>query len=418
MNTVAAQTMEVLKRYSYYPTPHVITGSSTQAYVVTDGRPMVNFGSNSYLGIANHPKVVEAAITALRTYGLGSGASRLTAGTLDVHRRLEEEIARFKKREAAIIFSSGTLANIGIITALAGYPLKGVTRVLEGKGVDYGDTEIFCDALNHASIQDGIRLASSLADAQNPCRVTFYRHREMSKVRHGLERYLSASTAASKLVITDGVFSLHGDLAPLPQLEKLCRHYGAQLYVDDAHGTGILGTCGRGTPEYFGVESGVDYLMGTFSKGLGGEGGFLVGSQDLCDYLRVAGRTYMFQTSMPGAVAAGLIAAIELIDEEPWRRHAVIANADYVRNRLQNNGLSTLTSETHIIPVLIGSECHVKGVEKALDEAGVFAPCYYYPSVPRGQAIVRLNMHAEHTREDLDLAINSLVRAINLRAPI
>lgn len=372
--------------------------------VLVDGVRCTNFASNDYLGLSRHPAVLEALEWGA-SLGLGSGGSRMTAGTHRVHHQLEERLAAFKRAEDAVVFSAGFLANVGVLSAIAGQTLQGLAQTLSPDGLADldGATEVFADELVHASILDGLALASSRLSPRR-ARLRFYRHLDLAD----LEQQLAASTTARRLVVTDGVFSLHGHLAPLDELTALARRHGAALYVDDAHGTGVFGANGRGTPEHFGVEADVDFRVGTFSKALGGAGGFVVGDADVCKYLRVAARSALYQTSMPPVVAAGLIAALDTLQREPERRVRVLKNAAWLRAELTGLGFDLLGSTTQIIPVCLGSTGRALDAAQALRQRGLFAPAYYYPVVRRREAMVRINVTAEHTLEDFERLLDAL----------
>jgi len=403
---MARQVTRTLREHSYYPRIEEITAYPRGVEVVIEGHTSVNFSSNDYLDFAHEPRIVEAAATALRRFGLGAGGSRLTAGTQEPHVRLEARIAVFKGKEDAVVFSAGYLANVGIIAALAGATLKGVISMLNGGESSDTSLEVFSDQLVHASIIDGIGLTGSKT-SRAQFRVSRYEHRNMDRLEFALRR----STAARKLIVTDGVFSLHGRLAPLREIVALARKYEAEVYVDDAHATGVFGENGRGTPELYGVEDGVDFLVGTLSKALGGAGGFIAGDNDFCDYIRVAARTHMFQTSLPPAVAAGLVVAFDIIRDEPERRRTLLRNAARVREELGALGFNIFGGDTQIIPVGFGSAQNAKAATHMLLEEGIFAPCYYYPAVGPDEAMVRVNLTSGHTEEHLDRLLTALARA-------
>ena len=390
-------------RANYYPEKRVISGLvKKDAVVEINGRMVLNFASNSYLHLHDHPEVIEAAMAAMAKFGFGTGGSRVTSGTQSPHVELEERIARFKGRESAIIFSTGYNTNVGILSALLGCTFQGVEKMLGV--VSSTHVEIFSDALNHASIIDGMTLARGF----NPdLKVTKYRHQNMVH----LESLLSVSEADFKLIVTDGVFSLHGRIAPLDKIVDLAQRYGAEVYVDDAHGTGVLGENGRGTAEYFGLEDQIAFPVGTLSKALGGAGGFLAGSKELCDYLRVSARAYMFQTAMPASIAAGLVAAFDVIEQEPHRRFELMANAAWFRSELARLGFDYFESKTQIVPVRFFDEQKAKVASHRLEEAGVFAPAYYYPAVAHDEAQVRLNLMYGHTRDHLTQVLEVLEKA-------
>ena len=266
--------------------------------------------------------------------------------------------------------------------------------------------DFFADKLVHASIIDGISLAAS-KNSKRAITIQMYQHRDLVH----LERLLSKSETQHKLIITDGVFSLHGRIAPLGDIILLAKRYGAEVYVDDAHGVGVLGESGRGTAEHFGVEHDVSFHVGTLSKALGGSGGYVAGTAALCDYLRIASRTYVFQTAMSSSMASGLIKAIELIEEEPERRERLLTKAAYVRENLIRLGFDIFDSVTQIIPVKFGETARAKKAAEYLFRKGFFAPCYYYPAVRQDEAMVRLNIAATHSQYQLDFLLEVLDEA-------
>lgn len=396
----------ILRDLDYYPATYESDESSALSRIVIRGCEFDNFASNSYLGICDDPRIIKAMKNALDHYGSGAGASRLTAGTQSIHRQLEERIAAFKHREDAVIFSAGMLVNMGVIPALASSTLRHLIDDTESglrsaTGL-FGSVAIFCDEKNHASVIDGCALSIFNLWGGHRSKFHSYRHLDMNH----LEQLLQISNREQNIIITDGVFSLHGHVAPLNNIVKLSRQYNAVVYVDDAHGTGVLGPTGRGTAEMFGVD--VDIHMGTFSKAFGGSGGFIVGDRDFCDYLRVACRTHMFQTAMAPCTAAGLIVSLDIVEFELWRRERLLENATSVRKELERLGFSTLSSKHHIIPVLVGDEQIAINLYHGLLERGIFAPCYRYPAMDFNEAIIRCNMMATHTEEQLDRLVTAL----------
>lgn len=401
-------TVITLFQHCYYPTLKTIS-SSCGPEVEIEGRRYINFGSNSYLDISRHPKVLEAVEKALRRYGGGSGAARLTAGTYIPHRQLEERIAQFMGYEDAVLFSAGALVNMGVIPALMSPPLKRVMELFASPFAEVKEGVIFADAYTHASIIDGIIIASSRLFS-GKVKFRFFSHLDMGE----LEKLLRSSKVERKLIVTDGVFSLHGHVAPLRKIVELMESYDAQIYLDDAHGIGVFGSRGRGVAEYFGVEGRLAFQMGTLSKAFGGAGGFIVGEKSLCDYLRVATRTYLFETAMPPEVAGGMVAAIDVVENESWRRESLWKNVKYLHQGLNRLGFDTLESISQIIPVLLGKVTKAKEVVSHLEKAGIFAPCYYYPAMPKGQAVIRINIMATHTQDQLDRFLESIGEADRL----
>jgi len=355
--------------------------------IIIDGKRYILLGSNNYLGLTTDPKVKEAARLALEKYGTGSGGSRLVSGSSDLHRELEERIANFKKIEAAILFSSGYLANIGTISALVGP----------------GDV-IYSDELNHASIIDGCRLSRA--------ETRIYKHCD---VEH-LEYLLSLDRSSSKkLIVTDTVFSMDGDLAPLPELVELSEKHGCMLMIDEAHATGVLGKRGSGATEYFGVEDRVPIVMGTLSKAVGSLGGYVGGNRKLIDFLRNRARSYIFDTSLPASSLAASLTAIDIIEFEPERRKYLWSLIEKFKSGLQNIGLNVLPSNSAVVPVLIGEAQPTLDFARTLRENGVFTPAVRPPSVPTGKCRIRATLMATHKEKHIEQALRAFKTAYDSR---
>ncbi len=358
--------------------------SSHGSNISIDGKTYINFSSNDYLGLSNHPEIIKAAAAALKKYGFGTGASRLLSGTYLTHVQLEERIAKFKKTEAALVFNTGYAANTGIIPAIAG-----------------GDTVIFSDGLNHASIVDGTRL--SKAD------VKVYRHRDVNHLESLLKKSLNGKSIRRRLVITDTVFSMDGDIAPLKDLASLCDRYDALLMIDDAHGTGVLGKTGRGALEHFGIKTASVIQMGTLSKAAGCYGAFVAGSKYLIDLLINRARSFIYSTSLPPAVAAAGCKAIDIIDRmSVGIRERLWKNRKSLYNGLENMGFDSLGSETPIIPVLAGDVRNALKLSEYLYENRIFAPAIRPPTVPEDKCRIRFSVTAGHTAEDIDKTLECL----------
>lgn len=351
--------------------------------VVVNGHEALLFCSNDYLGLANHPRLKDAAKKAINEYGVGAGASRLVSGNMALHEALEERIRRFKGTAAALVFNSGYTANIGLITALSDR-----------------QTEIFSDRLNHASIIDACALSSA--------KVKRYRSRDVDS----LEGLLKKSTARRKLIVTDGVFSMDGTIAPVKEIAGLLDKYNATLIIDDAHATGVLGAHGKGTLEELGVAHPSIIQMGTLGKALGSFGAFVAGSKALIELLMSKSRPFIFTTALPPAVCAASIEAINIVAEEPERRMRLKANYGYLRNGLEAEGFQTLGS-TQIIPVIVGEADKAVKTSARLLERGVFIQAIRPPTVPDGSSRLRITTMATHTKEDLDLAIAAIKEALN-----
>lgn len=399
--------LEIIKKRDYYPQIEIIEEiAGCGETVIIKGVPYDNFASNSYLGLSRHSKVIESAKRALDRFGIGSGGSRLTSGTTAVHRQLEERIARFKGTEDAVVFSSGFLANLGILLAIINSPVAHIAAELDPEAVGlHPATDVFFDELVHASVIDGTQLSQSRLWGGR-VRAHRYLHRDVED----LEQKLSSTNPERALIVTDGVFSLHGRVAPLDKIVEIAQKYGASVYVDDAHGTGVLGPNGRGTADLFGLGE-VEYAIGTLSKAFGGEGGFFVGDARMCEYLRVACRTQVFQTSMSSAIAAGLITAIDVAEEEPERRERLVDNAIRINSELVRLGFDTFGSRTQIIPVCFETEERAKRACKILASHRIFAPPYYYPAVRRREAMIRVNLMATHSGDQLERLVTALKHA-------
>ncbi len=357
--------------------PYFRTIESAQDPVVyLNGKKMIMVGSNNYLGLTNHPKVKEAAIEAVKKYGTGCAGSRFLNGTLDIHVALEEKLARFMRKEAALVFSTGFQVNLGVISALCAK-----------------DDIVIIDKMDHASIIDGCRL--SYAEVKK------FRHNDMDD----LERVLSTSGEAAALVVVDGVFSMEGDIAKLPQVVEAAHKCGARVMVDDAHGIGVLGKTGRGTSEHFGLEDKVDLIMGTYSKSLASIGGFVSGSADVIHYIKHFARSLIFSASPPPASIAAVSAALDIIENEPERIEQLWKNTHKMMDGLRGMGYETGPAETPIIPVLVGDSETAFKMTLMLQDEGVFANVAVSPAVPNGKALIRTSYMATHTDEHLDAVL-------------
>jgi glycine C-acetyltransferase len=348
-----------------------------------DGREVINLASNNYLGLADHPKLVEAAIAATKKYGAGSGAVRTISGTMSIHIELERRIAQFKHTEACVVFQSGFAANAGTVSAIL-----------------TPEDHIITDALNHASIIDGCRLSRA--------KIHVFAHRDTAAAGKILDDLAGAS--GRKLLITDGVFSMDGDIGPLPSLVEIAESHGAIMMIDDAHSSGVLGRNGRGTVDHFGLHGRVDIQVGTLSKAVGVLGGYVCGSRDLIEFLYHRARPFLFSTSHPPGVAAACLAAFEILENEPERIEKLWDNTRYFKAALNNAGFDTGQSETPITPIMVGEAKMAHAFSAALFENGLFATGIGFPTVPEGKARVRTIVTATHTRELLDRAAEILTR--------
>ncbi|HEY3314660.1 MAG TPA: aminotransferase class I/II-fold pyridoxal phosphate-dependent enzyme [Bacillota bacterium] len=379
------------KQSGYYMYQRTLLGPSAHRVKVRDEvtgqvREMVMMASNNYLGLTTHPRVIEAGIKAYEKYGGGAGSVPLLAGTIDLHTELERKLARFKGCEEAIVFPAGYSSNVGCVAALA----------------RQGDV-IVNDILNHASIVDGSRLSGAT--------IKVFPHNKTDVLDKLLGRLRRSGEARGILVIVDGVFSMDGDIAPLPDLINVCRKHGARLMIDEAHATGVIGQNGHGTPEHWGVDGQVDIVAGTLSKGLGGIGGFVASNKEVVNYLRFYARSYMFSTALPPAVSASLNAALDVIEEEPELRTALWRNIVYMREHLRALGWDLGNAETAIFPLIIGDDRKVKEMGSRLDAMGIYVNPVFYPAVARKLSRIRLSLMATHTRKDLDDTLAAIEKA-------
>jgi glycine C-acetyltransferase len=358
-----------------------------QAPVCTyDGKRVINLASNNYLGLCDHPKLREAAIAATQQFGVGSGAVRTIAGTMRIHMELEEKIAAFKGVEACVVFQSGFTANAGTVSSILGK-----------------DDFILSDELNHASIIDGARLSRA--------KIKVFRHKDIAHAEELLKEV--EHEPGRKLLITDGVFSMDGDIGPVDQLCDLADKYRAIMMVDDAHASGVLGRNGRGSVDHFKCTARVDVQVGTLSKAIGALGGYVCGSRDLIDYLYHRARPFLFSTSHPPSVAATCIAAFDILESEPERIDRLWSNTNYFKQQLTSAGFdtgghTTPASETPITPILIGDGRKTMDFSRALFDAGLMATGIAFPTVPEGKARIRTIMTSEHTRAEIDQALEIL----------
>ncbi|KAA3608416.1 MAG: 8-amino-7-oxononanoate synthase [Candidatus Scalindua sp. AMX11] len=371
--------LEKIRKSDLYREMRVVEGEQGP-YVMVENKAYLSFCSNDYLGLANHPFVIKAAIDAVKQYGWGAGASRLISGNMALHEKLEFEISRLKNRCSSLIFPTGYMANVGTICAL----------------VEKGDI-VICDRLNHASIIDGCRLSGAT--------LRVYPHCDMKK----LEKILKNSAPfRRKLIVTDSVFSMDGDLAPLPDIVTIANNHQAVVMVDEAHGTGIFGKNGTGVVEHFGLENEISIIMGTLSKAIGSLGGFVAGDLDLINYLRNRARTFIYTTALPPAVCAASIAGITIIRNDHSLRHTLWSNIHYLKERLASLDLELVPSESPIIPILIGDTKKTMDAAKFLFERRVLIPAIRPPTVPNRSSRLRITVMSSHTRDDLDKLLDIL----------
>ena len=386
--TEIEERLEEIKSRGLYRRMRVVSGPQGPR-VLLDGRPVLLLCSNNYLGLADHPRVRQAAAEAAMRYGAGAGASRLISGTMTIHRRLEDQLAEFEGSESCLLFGSGYLANTGVIAALA----------------REGDV-VFSDALNHASIVDGCRLARA--------ETYVYEHGDVEELAWGLR----GAEGRGSLIVTDGVFSMDGDLAPLEEIVELAQRFDARVMVDEAHGTGCIGPGGRGAVAAAGLEGEVDVVVGTLGKALGSYGAYVCCDKPLAQYLVNTARSFIFSTALPPPVAAAALAALELLCEEPRRVERVQRNSRVLRQTLALEGLPVEGHETQIVPIVVGdADAALQASERALGR-GVFAQAIRPPTVPAGTSRLRLSVMASHTAQELHGAARVLASAVRASAPV
>jgi glycine C-acetyltransferase len=373
--------LDALRAQGVYRTLRVLQDRQ-QASAHFDGRAVVNLSSNNYLGLTTHPRLIERAIDAIREFGVGSGSVRTIAGTMAIHMELEQRLAAFKKTEAVVVFQSGFAANAGTVAAI-------LTK----------DDVIISDELNHASIIDGCRLSKAA--------IKVFPHKDAGAARKILE---GLPAAQRKLLITDGVFSMDGDVGALPALCDLAEEFGCIMMVDDAHASGVFGANGRGTIDHFGVHGRVDIQVGTLSKAMGALGGYVAGSQTLIEFLYHRARPFLFSTSHPPSVAATCIAALDVLEQEPEIIERLWENTRFFKSGLRALGFNTGLSESPITPVIAGEGSRAMKLSDRLFEEGVFAQGIAYPTVARDKARVRTIVTAAHTKDELQFALDAFAK--------
>lgn len=391
--------LSYIKKYGLYPETPVLSSPHAPETIV-NGKKVLLFASNNYLGLMHDERVVSAAVEGVKKWGIGNGGSRMSTGNLEIHQQLENRIAEFKHQEAGLTFVSGYMANSGSIPAVVNVFKPSIAALLSGKVERDKNTIIFSDEYNHASIIAGIKLSGAQKE--------IYKHTNTDDLESKLKKY---PLKTRKIIITDGVFSMDGDIAPLPDILDLAKKYNALVYLDDAHATGILGKNGRGLEDYFGIENEVDITMGTFTKSFGGVGGFIVGNKTLVDYLKIASDSFIFTAPIAPPVVCGLIKAIEIAEKEPWRRKKLLENAEYLRSKLKELDFNTGKSNTQIIPIIIGDEKKAMRVSQFLLEKNIFIPVARWPAVPQKQARLRTTLTCDHTKEQIDYLISVLKEA-------
>jgi glycine C-acetyltransferase len=375
------QEIDGLKEQGLYNRIRTI-GSAQGAWLTVDGKNVLNFCSNNYLGLANHPKVVEAAKEATKKYGVGPAAVRSIAGTMDLHVQLEQRLAKFKGAEDVITFQSGFTANLGTISALVGK-----------------EDVVFSDRLNHASIIDGCRLSGA--------KIIPYEHNDPGALEDAIKDTQSVSNYRRALIVTDGVFSMDGDIAPLPDLYEVAKKYDILFMVDDAHGEGVLGKGGRGIVDHFGLHGKVDIEVGTMSKAFGVVGGIVAGDKVIVEWLRQRGRPFLFSSAVTAPDAAACLAAVDLLEESTELVDRLWSNAKYFKTEMKKLGFDTGVSETPITPVMLGEAPLAQQFSRELFEEGVFAMAIGFPTVAKGRARIRVMISAAHDNDDLGKGLDA-----------
>lgn len=359
--------------------------SSQDAEVEIGGKKYLSFCSNNYLGLSTHPKLIEASVRATQKYGCSAGASRLVSGTMQLHADLEDRIARFEEKQAAILFTTGYTANVGAITSLVGE-----------------EDTVILDRLNHASIVDAARLSRA--------KMQVYPHKDMEKLEAILKR---SQKYRRRLIITDGVFSMDGDMAPLPEIVSLARKYEAYTMVDEAHATGVIGAKGRGASEHFNIEDELDIIMGTLSKAVGSLGGFVVGEHSLIEFLKNKARSFIYTTALPPGVCTASIAGLDVIEHEPEFRKKYWEKVNLLKKELLGLDFDLMGTETQILPVLVKDAQKTMEISLYLYEMGILIPAIRIPTVPKNTNRLRISIMATHTLEDLDKLINAMKKVKN-----
>ena len=376
---------DIVKDKGIYPYFHKLL-SGQDVVVNMEGKRTIMLGSNNYLGLTNHPKVIEAGVEAIKKYGSGCSGSRFLNGTLDLHVKLEREIADFLHKEEAVTFSTGFQSNLGVISAIVGRN-------------DY----MICDKENHASIYDGCKLSYG--------KMLRYNHNDMADLESKLK---FVPKECGILIITDGVFSMSGDICNLPKIVELAKKYGARVMVDDAHGLGVIGKTGRGTGEYFGLEDEIDLIMGTFSKSLASLGGYVAGKKEVIEYIKHTSRPYIFSASITPASVSTALTALNILKSEPERVKRLNDISDYMRKCLKERGVSIIESRTPIIPIYTYDDEKTFLACKMLLENGVYVNPVVSPATPVGKSLLRTSYTANHTKEIIDEAVEKIVKVLKI----
>lgn len=374
MNHLIDRMKKIKEKKLYRELNYIETAQSPKVKI--EGKDFILLGSNNYLGLCDDYRLKKAAIDAIHKYGVGSGGSRLTTGSYDIHKELENKIASFKGTEASLIFNTGYMANVGIISAICDRSWV-----------------IFCDKLNHASIIDGCRLSGA--------KLIRYKHCDMNDLSHKVNKYKKSNS----LIVTDGVFSMDGDIAPLPHIVKIAKENDIMTMVDDAHATGILGKNGSGTASYFNLNNQIDIMMGTLSKSIASEGGYAAGNKDLINYLRNSARSFIYSTALSPATIAVSIKSLEIIETDEERRSNLLKISNWFQNELEAAGFNVIKTKTPIIPIIVGPADKAVEFSKNLLKEGIYIPAIRPPSVPEGTSRLRVSLMATHTTQDLDEAL-------------
>ena len=381
------------KNRGIYPNIHTIQGPSSSPRVIIDGDEYLSFTSNNYLGLAQREELKNAAKKTVSTYGVGPCSAPLMAGNFEVYERLEKETADFLGFDDTIIYSSGYMANIGVIAPIVNPPYAGAFSFFKKDK----PALIISDELNHASIVDGCKLAKTekIIFSQNNI--------------DELKNILSEHKSENKLLIVEGIYSMDGDISPLDKIVELAKDYNAVLMIDDAHSTGVLGKNGKGTFEHFGLSpSDIDILMGTYVKAFGSVGGFICAKKEIIDYLKISSRSFVFSICITPACAEATIEAIKLLKNEKNLRKELWSNTTYLKSKLNSLGLNTMSSESPIIPVLIGNEKHAIEIEKQLLKNKILIPCIRFPAVEKGKSRLRISVTTSHTKEQINILIDAI----------
>lgn len=392
--------LNLIKNNNLYPEIKIVEeGISSEPEFIANGKKVLSFCSGNFLGLANDKNLIKAITDGLNKYGIHPSGSVLISGTLEIHRKLEKEIAEFLGKEDAMIFNTSTMANMGVIPAVADLLIQKIIPSFKIPFLKAEESVLFSDEFNHPTIIEGCRLSKG--------EKIIYKHCDMNDLEKKLKRYIKKKR---KLILTDGVFSTDGSIAPLKDIACLAKKYGAMVYVDDAIATGILGENGRGTMEYFGLKDDeVDIIVTTFSKCFGVVGGVALASKEIIDALRISAKTYIFSGAFLGALAMGILKALEVIKRDKWRRIKCWENTKYLKNKLEEAGFNTLNSQTPIIPIFIGDEKIAIKMSEDLFNRGILSPPFRYPATPHGQALMRFTVTCEYSKEQLDRLIENIV---------